>query len=146
MNTTAAKSKSLIKFIERLARRHRGKILRIYLDNPPVHRSKVLKKWLVGHSRVVLKPLLRYSPDINPQEQWWNYERAKLLNNTYFNINQTTRRCSPAFRQEYTARNGEECLQSIRHVRISQAAALLLRNAIMLPMIKSIESARAMTS
>ena len=84
MNSTAAKSESLIRFIERLSSRHRGKTLWIYLDNPPVHRSKVLKKWLAAHPRVVLKPLPRYSPDINPQEQWWNYERAKLLNNTYF--------------------------------------------------------------
>ena len=47
----------------------------------------VLKKWIAGHPRVVLKPLPRYSPDINPQEQWWNYERAKLLNNRYFSTN-----------------------------------------------------------
>ncbi|MDG6933746.1 MAG: IS630 family transposase [Nitrososphaerota archaeon] len=87
MNTMEAKSESLIRFIERLLNRNRGKRLWIYLDNPPVHRSKVLKKWIAGHPRVVLKPLPRYSPDINPQEQWWNYERAKLLNNRYFGSN-----------------------------------------------------------
>ena len=87
MNTTEAKSKSLIRFPERLLLRHRGKRLWIYLDNPPVHRSKVPKKWIAGHPRVVLKPLPRYSPDINPQEQWWNCERAKLLNNRYFPTN-----------------------------------------------------------
>ena len=113
MNTTAAKSKSLIKFIERLARRHRGKILRIYLDNPPVHRSKVLKKWLVGHSRVVLKPLLRYSPDINPQEQWWNYERAKLLNNHYFGLNRKLVGSVRRFVREHFTNNSEERLQHI---------------------------------
>ena len=84
MNTTAARSESLIRFIERLMRKHRGKRLWVYLDNPPVHRSKVLKKWLADHPMVVLKYLPRYSQDINPQEEWWNYERAKLLNNTYF--------------------------------------------------------------
>ena len=87
INTTEAKSKSLIRFLERLLVMHRGKRLWIYLDNPPVHRSKVLKKWIADHPRVVLKPLPRYSPDINPQEQWWNYERAKLLNNRYFPTN-----------------------------------------------------------
>ena len=44
MNTADAKSESLIMFIEMLAMRHRGKIQWTYLDNPPVHRSKVLKK------------------------------------------------------------------------------------------------------
>ena len=87
MNTADAKSESLIMFIEMLAMRHRGKIQWTYLDNPPVHRSKVLKKWLSKHPRVVLDYLPRYSPDINPQEQWWNYERAKLLNNHYFDSN-----------------------------------------------------------
>jgi transposase len=44
----------------------------------------VLKKWFAAHPRVVLRPLPGYSPDINPLEQWWNYERAELLNKTYF--------------------------------------------------------------
>ena len=87
VNTTEAKSKSLIKFLEKLLEIHPRRRLWIYLDNPPVHRSKVLKKWIADHPRVVLKPLPRYSPDINPQEQWWNYERAKLLNNRYFPTN-----------------------------------------------------------
>lgn len=42
MNTAEAKSKSLIRFPEKLLVMHRGKRLRIYLDNPTVHRSKVL--------------------------------------------------------------------------------------------------------
>lgn len=62
-------------------------MLWIYLDNPPVHRSRVLKKWLAKHPRVVLDHLPRYSPDISAQEQWWNYEKAKLLNNHYFDSN-----------------------------------------------------------
>ncbi len=48
---------------------------------------RFIEKLLEIHPRVVLKPLSRYSPDINPQEQWWNYERAKLLNNRYFPTN-----------------------------------------------------------
>jgi transposase len=82
MNSTAAKSESSIRFIETLMSRHRWKTLWIYIDNPPVHISNMLKKWLATHQRVVLT-LPRYSPDINPQEQWWNYESAKLFNNTY---------------------------------------------------------------
>ena len=87
MNTTAAKSESLIRFIERLMKENNGKILWIYLDNPPVHKSKVLKKWITEHPKVVLNYLPRYSPDINPQEEWWNHVRSKLLNNHYFESN-----------------------------------------------------------
>lgn len=46
MNTTVTKSESLTRFIERLMRKNNGKILWIYLDNPPVRWSKVLKKWI----------------------------------------------------------------------------------------------------
>ena len=42
MNSTEAKSKSLIKVLERQLEIHPRRRLWIYLDNPPVHRSKVL--------------------------------------------------------------------------------------------------------
>jgi hypothetical protein len=42
---------------------------------------------IADHPDVVLKYLPKYSPDINPQEQWWNYERVKLLNSRYFDSN-----------------------------------------------------------
>jgi hypothetical protein len=86
MNTTDAKSKSLIRFPEKLLEFHPCRRQCIYPDNPP-HRSKVLKEWSAGHPRVVLRPLPRYSPYINQQEQWWNYERAKLFNNRYIGLN-----------------------------------------------------------
>ena len=59
MNTTAAKSMPPIKLLEMHPRRR----LCIYPDNPPVHGSKVLKKWLENHPKVVLKHLPRCSPD-----------------------------------------------------------------------------------
>ena len=83
MNTTAEKSMQPLKLLETHPRRR----LRIYPDNPPVHRSKMLKKWPENHPKVVLKYLSRCSPDINPREEWWNHERAKLLNNRYFPTN-----------------------------------------------------------
>ena len=36
---------------------------------------------------VVLNYLPGYSPDINPEEEWWNHVRSKLLNNHYFESN-----------------------------------------------------------
>ena len=89
-------------------------------EGPPVHRSKVLKRWIAGHPRVVLKTLPRYSPDINPLEQWWNYERAKLFNNRYFPTNRRL--------------GGEECVQPNSNRGRSQIAVSVSRNAITLTM------------
>ncbi len=49
----------------------------------------MLKKWLADHPEVVMKYLPRYSPDSNPQENWWDHERKKLLNNHYFESNRS---------------------------------------------------------
>ena len=63
------KSESLIRFIKRPMRENKGKKLWIYLDDPPIHKSTVLKKWPADHRMTILNNLRRYSPDINPQEQ-----------------------------------------------------------------------------
>lgn len=49
MNITEAKSESLIKFPEKLLVIHPCRRQWIYPDNPPVHRSKVLKEWSADH-------------------------------------------------------------------------------------------------
>ncbi len=59
MNTTAAKSMQPIKLLET----HPQRRLCIYPDNPPVHRSAMLRKWLENHPKVVLKCLPRCSPE-----------------------------------------------------------------------------------
>ena len=80
----------------------------------------MLKRWIAGHPRVVLKTLPRYSPDINPQEQWWNYERSKLLNNRYF---PTNRRLGGAVR--HFARNAPPA--TVKSVCNSTAIYALLK-------------------
>lgn len=47
-----------------------------------VNKSKVLKKWIASHPRLLLNYMPRYPTDNNPQD-WWNHVRKKLHNNHY---------------------------------------------------------------
>ena len=46
-------------------------------DGAPVHRSRVVKKWLKDNHVPVLE-CPRNSPDINPIENAWNYMKNKV--------------------------------------------------------------------
>ena len=118
MNSTEAKSKSLIGFIEKLLEMNPQRRLWICRDNSPIHRSKVLKKWIADHLRVDVRRVPGQWLEHNPQEQRWNYARAKLLKNRYFPTNR---------------RFGcEKCLQPFDHIRTAKIAELLSKNAILL--------------
>ena len=56
----------------------------IYLDNGPVHKSKLVKLWLTLYPKVKLRWMPPYSPDLNPQELVWCHDRRKFLNNHEF--------------------------------------------------------------
>lgn len=57
-----------IRFVRRLLRLRRGKVLLI-VDRHPVHLSAEVKRWLAGHAkRLQLFFLPGYSPDLNPDE------------------------------------------------------------------------------
>lgn len=63
-------------FCEFLKRLIAGAVWPVYLilDNHPVHRSKVVKKFVEStEGRLKLFYLPPYSPELNPDEQVWNY-------------------------------------------------------------------------
>jgi transposase len=96
MSSIIAKAPALVRFLEKVDARYRNmKEIWIYLDNGPVHKSKLVKKYMEEHPRIKLKFISPYSPDINPQEQIWNYDRKKFLNNNQFvNAKQLSMRLS----------------------------------------------------
>ena len=55
------------------------------MDNHPVHHSGKVNEFLSKHRRVDIICLPKYSPEMNPQENFWNYIRKKFLNNKLFN-------------------------------------------------------------
>ena len=83
--TKIAKAPSMIKFLEKVANAYRNKReIWVYLDNGQVHKSKLVKLWLLAHPKIKVRWLPPYSPDLNPQELVWCHDRRKFLNNHEF--------------------------------------------------------------
>ena len=76
-------SNIFINFLRLLLSSIRGKIFLIR-DNHPIHCSKKVKEFLSKHRRIKMIPLPKYSPELNPKENFWNYLRKKFLNNKLF--------------------------------------------------------------
>lgn len=84
MSTKESKSDAFIKFLKKALHKYSGNRIWMYADNLRVHKSKKVNHFLEKHPNLSLKFLPPYSPDLNLQEEWWNYERNKLLNNQCF--------------------------------------------------------------
>jgi transposase len=64
----AVNAPTLIRFLERLIREARHKVFLI-LDRLRVHRARLVRDWLAGHSsEIEVHDLPAYSPDLNPDE------------------------------------------------------------------------------
>ena len=85
MTSTIAKAPAFIKFLDKTYQVYSNKKeIWLYIDNGPVHKSILVKEWLDKHLRMKLKRFPPYSPDLNPQELVWGYDRKKFLNNHVF--------------------------------------------------------------
>lgn len=84
MTSKEAKAQAFVLFLNKIAKKYSHKNILLYLDNLPVHKSRVVKRFLKKHSNMQIRFMPPYSPELNPQEQWWNYERKKFLNNRNF--------------------------------------------------------------
>jgi len=58
--------------------------INLVIDNSPIHHSKKVREFLEKHPRINIICLPKYSPEMNPQENFWNYVRKKFLNNKLF--------------------------------------------------------------
>lgn len=77
----SAKKISFVKFLDKIWKKHPRKLVRIYLDNLPVHKSGKVKEFLEKHPNIQLRYFPKYSPELNPREYWHGFLRKKLLNN-----------------------------------------------------------------
>jgi transposase len=82
--TKEAKAPGFIRLLEKILKTYPRRRIWMYLDRGPVHRSSKVQRFLEKHSRLELRFLPPYSPDMNPQEHWWNFKRQKFLNNLSF--------------------------------------------------------------
>ena len=85
MASKHSKAGAFVRFLNKIACAHSRKRVWVYLDNLPVHRSRKVERFLEKHENIRLKPLPRYSPELNPREYWHSFLRRKLLDNTSFN-------------------------------------------------------------
>jgi len=72
-----------INFLRLLLSSIKGEI-NLVTDNSPVHHSLKVKEFLEKKPRIKIICLPKYSPEMNPQENFWNYIRKKFLNNKLF--------------------------------------------------------------
>jgi transposase len=78
----AFRSEGVVRFLKHLLRHVPGKLLIIW-DGAPIHRSQVIKDFLISGAarRIHLERLPAYAPDLNPDEGIWNYlKRVELKN------------------------------------------------------------------
>jgi len=55
----------------------------VYVDNVRYHHAKALKPFLYAHSKLKIRYLPAYSPDLNPVERVWWYMRKSITHNRY---------------------------------------------------------------
>lgn len=84
-----------IQFLKLLLARIGGDITMV-IDNHPSHHSKIVNRFIKQQPRLSILFLPAYSPDLNPQENIWNYLREKFLNNKVF---QTTKEMAKAIKE-----------------------------------------------
>ncbi len=85
LHTKIAKSPAMIRFLDRIHDTYCDKDgVWIYLDNGPVHKSKLVRQWLAEHPNVKIRWMPPYSPALNPQELVGGTDRRKFLNNHQF--------------------------------------------------------------
>lgn len=78
----AYRSPDVVRFLKHLLRHIEGKLLVIW-DGAPIHRSEVIKGFLVdgGAQRIQLEQLPGYAPELNAAEGLWRYlKRVELRN------------------------------------------------------------------
>lgn len=95
MTSKESKTYAFIRFLNKIVKKYNNQNVILYLDNFPVHKAQKVKEFIGRHPNIRLEFMPPYSPDLNPQKQWWNYKRKKLLNNRNFS---TTHQLSTSIR------------------------------------------------
>ena len=74
------KADKVVAFLRQFLRQVKGNII-LYWDGLPAHRSKKVKDFLAKNSRLQIKRIPSYSPDLNPDEGVWGYMKTRELPN-----------------------------------------------------------------
>jgi transposase len=95
-----AVSASFTAFLEQvLAAYPAAPVVAVVCDNVIIHHSKLVRRWLASHPRVVVLHGARYSPHDNPVERIWAALKAWLANSPTLTIQGRVRQVHAFFRQ-----------------------------------------------
>jgi transposase len=78
-------------------------VVAVVCDNVIIHRSKLVKRWLAAHPRLVVLHGARYSPHDNPVERIWGALKAWLANSPTLTIQGRVRQVHAFFAQRSPA-------------------------------------------
>ncbi len=78
-------------------------VVAVICDNVIIHRSKLVKRWLAAHPRLLVLHGARYSPHDNPTERIWAALKAWLANSPTLTIQGRVRQVHAFFRQRTPA-------------------------------------------
>jgi transposase len=78
-------------------------VVAVICDNVIIHRSKLVRRWLAAHPRMLVLHGARYSPHDNPTERIWAALKAWLANSPTSTIQGRLRQVHAFFRQRTTA-------------------------------------------
>ena len=73
-------SATLIRFMKKLYNHFKRRKIFFIIDSAPSHKSKVVAQFAVNNSSwLSLRFLPSYSPELNPDEEVWNYSKTKRM-------------------------------------------------------------------
>lgn len=78
-------------------------LVAVVCDNVPIHRSRLVQRWLADQPRIVVLHGARYSPHDNPTERVWGALKAWLANHPTLTIQGRVRQVHAFFRQRTPA-------------------------------------------
>lgn len=77
-------AQSTIALFEKLLKKYPSVILYLIVDNARYYRSKKVQEFVAQHSRLKLKFLPPYSPNLNLIERLWKFFKKKVTYNKYY--------------------------------------------------------------
>lgn len=80
----SASQEAALAFVKQMRRRYPDIDMVILLDGAPSHKANILKEYAKQDKKIHLKPLPKYAPKLNIQEDIWKWLRKRITHNFLF--------------------------------------------------------------
>jgi transposase len=80
----SASQEAALAFVKQMRRRYPDMEMVILLDGAPSHKANILKEYAEQDKKIHLKPLPKYAPKLNIQEDIWKWLRKRITHNFLF--------------------------------------------------------------